>query len=245
MGADWKQAASAAMDRYASGDDAAFGALYDALAPRLSSFFLRRTSDRSRVEDLLQQTFLQMHSARRHFAVGGDVTPWAFAIARHLVTDLMRKSGREVILGDDDDDASRESIAPGAPPDQQAAERRLGRRVERELQRMAGPQRIAFELVHCDGLVSTPDLKSRILAQAQATPSRTREQSRLDAWLVALSSSIVVAALYFALDGPQHGRGRPLWFYVARAAAWFAVAALSLWGPWDAGARRWAARRRP
>jgi hypothetical protein len=36
--------------------------------------------------------------------------------------------------------------------------------------------------------------------------------------------------LYFALDGPEHGRGRPLWFCLAAAVTWAAVAALSMMG---------------
>lgn len=48
--------ASAAMDRYASGDDAAFADLYDALAPRLYGFLLRLTGERGAAADLLQQT---------------------------------------------------------------------------------------------------------------------------------------------------------------------------------------------
>ena len=81
----WREAASAAMDRYACGDDAAFSELYDLLAPRLSSFLLRRTHDAALASDLLQQTFLQMHASRQHFAAGADVMSWAFAIARRLL----------------------------------------------------------------------------------------------------------------------------------------------------------------
>ena len=60
-------AASAAMDRYARGEDAAFGELYDLLAPKLLGFLYRQTRDRARAEDLVQQTFLQMHCARETY----------------------------------------------------------------------------------------------------------------------------------------------------------------------------------
>src|ERR1019366_5804156 len=53
-----------AMERYAGGDTAAFGQLYDALSPRLFGYLLRQTRDRARAEDLLQQTMLQIHRAR-------------------------------------------------------------------------------------------------------------------------------------------------------------------------------------
>src|SRR5690242_16586481 len=53
-------ALDAAMDRYARGDDAAFGEVYDRLAPRLFGFLLKYTRDHARVEDVVQQTMLQM-----------------------------------------------------------------------------------------------------------------------------------------------------------------------------------------
>ena len=146
----WKGAASKAMDRYASGDDASFSELYDLLSPRLLSFLLRRTRDPALAEDLLQQTFLQMHCARRHFAARADVTPWAFAIARRLLIDIFRKSGRE-FLGDDDDSRD-ERPAPDAPPDRVLAERRLVRRVDEVLTRIPEAHRVAFDLVQREGL---------------------------------------------------------------------------------------------
>jgi RNA polymerase sigma-70 factor (ECF subfamily) len=152
MAETWKEAASAAMDRYAGGDEAAFSQLYDLLAPRLYSFLLRRTRDQSKTEDLVQQTFLQMHSARRHFAPGADVTPWAYAIARRLLIDLFRKSGREVPADDGEFDEQRESTAPDTSPDTVVSRQRLARRMAEELARLPEAQRAAFELVQRDGL---------------------------------------------------------------------------------------------
>ena len=84
--------ADSAMDRYAaSGDAAAFSELYDLLAPRLCGYLLRQTRDPSLTEDLLQQTMLQIHYARARFIRGARVTPWAFAIARRLFIDGLRR----------------------------------------------------------------------------------------------------------------------------------------------------------
>lgn len=151
MGDNWREAASAAMDRYACGDDAAFSELYDLLAPRLTAFLARRTRDDALATDLVQQTFLQMHASRRHFAEGADVMPWAFAIARRLLIDVVRKSGREIV-GDGCGGDERESIAPDLPPDRIVAQRRLAERVSKELERVPEAQRAAFELVKRDGL---------------------------------------------------------------------------------------------
>jgi hypothetical protein len=79
------------------------------------------------------------------------------------------------------------------------------------------------------------DLKARILADARATRSSVRSTSRLYAWLVLPSSIIVAAALFFAFDGLEHGRGRALWFFVASCVGWAAVAALSMWGAFVRG----------
>ncbi len=153
----WKEDASRAMDRYAAGEDAAFGELYDLLAPRLGSFLFRRTHDAARTEDLVQQTFLQMHSARRHFAAGAAVTPWAFAIARRLLIDAFRKDhhgpdGAPPLRRADRDEEAPSTPSPGALPDQVAARHRLTRRMYEELQRISEIDRVAFELVKCEGL---------------------------------------------------------------------------------------------
>ena len=63
------------MDRYAQGDSAAFGIVYDLLAPRLFAFLIRQTRSRAAAEDLVQQTFLQIHCARASYIGGADVTP--------------------------------------------------------------------------------------------------------------------------------------------------------------------------
>jgi hypothetical protein len=91
----------------------------------------------------------------------------------------------------------------------------------------------------------TPELKARILAQVADVPSRRRDEGRVSSWLVLPSSVIVASALYFAFDGPHHGQGRPLWFYVASTLGWTMVAALSVWGALGRGGsslgrpRRW------
>jgi RNA polymerase sigma-70 factor (ECF subfamily) len=148
MNEDTKRiAASAAMDRYASGEDAAFAELYDALAPRLYAFALRMARQPARADDLVQQTFLQMHCARRHFVRGADVLPWAFAIARRLFIDITRRGRREVLGAE-----GPEPQARGDAPDQIAEAHELAQRMERALETMPALQREAYELVRRDGL---------------------------------------------------------------------------------------------
>ena len=148
------------MARYARGDDAAFAVVYDALAPRLYAFLLRQTRAVDRAEDVLQQTFLQMHRARGHFVPGAEVTPWAFAIARRLVIDRFRRGKREVLAspraddehGADSSRSGSEAVADGPRADDLVQAQELADAIRRELAKLPEGQRVAFELVKQEGL---------------------------------------------------------------------------------------------
>jgi RNA polymerase sigma-70 factor (ECF subfamily) len=140
-------ALNAAMDRYANGDDAAFAAVYDALAPRVLGFVRRRVSDEGSVEELVQQTFLQMHLARERYVTGLDVVPWALAIARRLLIDAHRRA-RHDYVGDDIDRLACED----ALQDETLEHRRTAQALRRTLRELPPKQREAFELVKGEGL---------------------------------------------------------------------------------------------
>jgi len=142
------------MDRYADGDAAAFAGVYDLLAPRLLSFFVRNAGDRSAAEDLAQQTFFHIHRARASFVRGSDVVPWAFAIGRRLLIDARRRRKNEVLLESDDDAKSSLEVRASrdAIPDEVAGAKQLAARAHAEIQRMPEPQRAAYQLVRDEGL---------------------------------------------------------------------------------------------
>lgn len=141
-----------AMDRYARGEDAAFEALYDGLAPRLFAFLLRHTRDRARAEDVVQHTMLQIHRARGRFVPGAQVLPWAFAIARRLLIDQHRKSGREIVSATDDDSTMQLLVALDAGADDVAIAKEIAAKLTAVLARLPENQRVAFELIKQDGL---------------------------------------------------------------------------------------------
>jgi RNA polymerase sigma-70 factor (ECF subfamily) len=151
-GARDNAALDAAMDRYARGDDAAFAEIYDRLAPRLFGFLLRYTRDHARVEDVIQQTMLQMHRNRGRFLPGAEVIPWAFAIARRLLIDSHRRGGREVLAPSDDQSAAQLLVALDAPADQVAIAKEVAARLAGEIAKLPENQRVAFELIKQDGL---------------------------------------------------------------------------------------------
>src|ERR1700690_2020431 len=136
------------MDRYASGDDAAFAELYDLLAPKLLGFLFRQTRNRARAEDLVQQTFLQMHCAREAYVTGADVLPWAFAIARRLSIDAFRRGKREV----QDNELQNTALAEHMTPDDMLRSKQAAELIQQTLEALPEAQRTAFELIKYDGL---------------------------------------------------------------------------------------------
>lgn len=148
--------ADAAMERYARGDEAAFAELYDAIAPRLLRFLRRATRDGFAAEDLMQQTLLHMHRARGSFVSGAPVFPWAFAIARRLMTDRARRRRVEQRLFSevpaDDEQMTYASTGATAPADDLLHARRLAWRFEQRIDALPELQRTAYRLLHQDGL---------------------------------------------------------------------------------------------
>jgi RNA polymerase sigma-70 factor, ECF subfamily len=146
---DARATLNSAMDRYATGDEAAFSEVYDLLAPRLYAFFLRQTKNATRAEDLVQQTLLQMHCARDIYVTGADVVPWAFAIGRRLLIDGYRRGWREVLGAED---LGQDRISSEPRPDEMVEAKQVAASMARVLASLPDAQRTAFELLKHDGL---------------------------------------------------------------------------------------------
>jgi RNA polymerase sigma-70 factor (ECF subfamily) len=105
------------MKRYCEGDGASFRQLYALVAPRLLAFLRRRMDERAAAEDVLQQTFLKLHGARRSYVEGEDQIPWLYAIARRTCVDELRRRSRacvRVALRDDGEAPEAEATFSGA-----------------------------------------------------------------------------------------------------------------------------------
>jgi RNA polymerase sigma-70 factor (ECF subfamily) len=141
---DVSPSAALAMSRYADGDDTAFTEVYELLVPRLESFLRRLTPDHALVQDVVQQTMLQLHRQRHRFTRGSEVHPWAFTIARCQLIDCLRaekryKSAREKLT-------AQETPQPASLEDLLTSmeTRRL---VTAQIRRLPDNQRIAIELL--------------------------------------------------------------------------------------------------
>jgi len=87
------------MAAYVGGDRAAFDALFARYAPRLRQMLARRIARADDVSDLVQQTFLQLHRARRDFRVDAKLRPWLYTIALNLARQHFRRRGRRPETG--------------------------------------------------------------------------------------------------------------------------------------------------
>lgn len=89
-------ALSALMEGYLAGRIEAFDGLYAVLSGRLRGYLLSQCRDAGLADDLLQDTFMQIHRSRRTYEPGRPVTPWVFAIARHVYLMNRRSAGRRL-----------------------------------------------------------------------------------------------------------------------------------------------------
>lgn len=132
------------MTGYLDGHLDAFDALHAALSGRLRGYLVSLCRDRATADDLLQETFLQMHRSRRTYEPGRPVTPWAFAIARHVYLTHRRRTVRRLRF---EDALAAETRRQDAPMDDAAA---LADRdaLHRALDALPADQRRAMAMHH-------------------------------------------------------------------------------------------------
>lgn len=79
---------------YQQADAAATAVLIGQVSPLLLRFFRSQCASRAEAEDLLQDTWLQIHRVRHTHRRGEPLLPWIYAIARHVKVDSYRRSQR-------------------------------------------------------------------------------------------------------------------------------------------------------
>src|SRR5262249_22749264 len=103
----------ALMRAYAEGHSDALEVLFKRHAPWIASF-LRQGLSTDRAQDLLQETFLQLHRSRRDFKEGATLRPLLFTIALNVKRQDLRRERRRRELPVDTFEGS---LAAPAPPD--------------------------------------------------------------------------------------------------------------------------------
>jgi RNA polymerase sigma-70 factor (ECF subfamily) len=79
------------LTRYAAGEEAAFRELVNRYRNSLYAFLRQFLNRHDLVEDVFQETFLQLFSSRESFDRNRPLRPWLFTIAANKAKDALRK----------------------------------------------------------------------------------------------------------------------------------------------------------
>ena len=82
------------MAAYVGGDSSAFSELFSRYAPVLLRMLRRQIRNAEDAHEIVQQTFLQMHRARRDFQQGRRLRPWLMTICFNLKREHFRRKMR-------------------------------------------------------------------------------------------------------------------------------------------------------
>ncbi len=84
---------------YKEGDDDAFREIVSRYKNPLYAFLRRFLNRQDLVEDVFQETFLQLYCSKDKFDVSRPLHPWLFTIAANKAKDALRKMQRESTMG--------------------------------------------------------------------------------------------------------------------------------------------------
>ncbi len=142
------------LGRAATGDEGAFGRLYDLVVARVFGLVQRVVRDPAQSEEVTQDVFLEIwrHSARFDPAKGSALS-WMLTIAHRKSVDRVRSAAaareRDESYGAANQDVGHDSTA------ELAVERLDAQRVHRALDTLTDTQRGALELAYLSGYTHT------------------------------------------------------------------------------------------
>ncbi len=82
------------LQRYAAGDEGAFQEIVHQYKDSVYAFLRRYLNNRDLVDDVFQETFLQLYASRDTFDLSKPLRPWLFTIAANKAKDALRRRQR-------------------------------------------------------------------------------------------------------------------------------------------------------
>lgn len=80
------------LNRYGQGDETAFRELVDRYKDSLYTFLRRFLNRPDQVEDVLQETLIQLYTSRDSYDVSRPLRPWLWTIAANKARDALRRA---------------------------------------------------------------------------------------------------------------------------------------------------------
>src|SRR4051812_17156175 len=106
--------------RCQTGDEAAYRELVQRFGPRLRYFLLKLTVRTDRIDDLVQETWLDVLRQLPRLKDAGAFTAWLYRIAHGKAMLQGRRSGRELVGSEDVESAIEAEDEPGFSPEDAA-----------------------------------------------------------------------------------------------------------------------------
>ncbi|MGE3275769.1 MAG: RNA polymerase sigma factor [Vicinamibacterales bacterium] len=129
------------MAAYQAGEIDRFDRLYALLCPDLRRYLASAGHDGAAVDDLVQDTFIEIHRSRRTYLPALPVRPWVFGIARNVLRHHRRLKVRQL--------RAREVVAGMSLGPWQERAHSLGpAEIEEALRQVPRPRRRAWRLHH-------------------------------------------------------------------------------------------------
>ncbi|TFC42788.1 sigma-70 family RNA polymerase sigma factor [Cryobacterium sp. TMT1-21] len=161
------------LGRVARGDEAAFGELYDQMAPRVLGLVRRLLVDPAQSEEVTQEIFLEIwQSATRYEVQRGGASTWILTMAHRRAVDRIRSSQAS---RDRDTKIGIRDLAVAYDEVSETVEVRLEHeRVEKAMSRLTQLQRQAISLAYYGGL-SQSEVAERLQIPLGTVKTRLRD----------------------------------------------------------------------
>ena len=131
----------------------------------VKNFLRQRVSDEQTADELLQETFLRIHTGLEHVEQHQRIAAWVFQIARNLVVDHYRTKAR--------DNARAEGDSPAETDAAENLNLQVAEAVAAMIRRLPADYRQAIELYELEGL-SQPEIAKRIGLSHSGAKSRVQ-----------------------------------------------------------------------
>jgi RNA polymerase sigma-70 factor (ECF subfamily) len=132
------------LQRVAGGDRDAFAELYRRLQRPLFGYLMKLVRDREMVEDVLNETLMEVWRQAARFEGRSSVNTWVFSIAHHRAVSRLRKK-RETSL-DEEQAAAIEDEGP--TPDMKAESSDMSRLLGKLMERLSFEHREILHLAY-------------------------------------------------------------------------------------------------
>ncbi|HEY8681726.1 MAG TPA: RNA polymerase sigma factor [Rhodanobacter sp.] len=158
---------------YARGDLAAFETLYAKHRGMLYRFLLRSVRDPHRTDELFQETWSRVITARARYQPQAKFSTWLLQIAHNLMVDSLRRQ-RPMATGDEADTVLAQLAMPEREqPDHTLSEFQRRRSLQRAIEQLPDEQRTAV-LLRLEQELSLEEIAEVTGAGRETVKSRLR-----------------------------------------------------------------------